>query len=110
MAMRITIATARPRTTGTIRALIIDTSCLPNETRKAAVPLPDEPRTLRRAMRGVSGNRRAAGSRQSGADGDGHHEHNHGRRARRRATRRGRARRDAVLYDGDAVPGRAVRG
>jgi hypothetical protein len=53
MAMRITIATARPRTTGTIRALIIDTSCLPNETRKAAVPLPDEPGTLRRAMRGV---------------------------------------------------------
>jgi len=33
--------------------LIIDTSCLPNETRKAAVPLPDEPGTLRRAMRGV---------------------------------------------------------
>src|SRR5438270_12616155 len=102
--MRITSATARPRTTGTIRALIIDTSCLPNETRKAAVPLPDEPRTLRRAMRAVSGNRktvlmsrgddrgalahpvgsprdarhrRAARRRQSGADGDGDHKHDY---------------------------------
>ena len=35
----------------------------------------------------------------------GNDQHDHGRRARRRAARRRRARRDAVLYDGDAVPG-----